>query len=176
MKFISLVDSILSWIERSIIVAFLGVMVVLAFLQVVLRNLFSFGFLWADPLLRYLVVWVGFVGASVATRQEKHFGIEFLNRYLSPRALHIVKSVVDAFASGVAVLLAIAAYQFLAEGIGADEMDLFGLPKRLYYAVLPIGFGMIGLRFALHVVRHIGNAITGAGRSPADTLPPEAIV
>jgi len=151
-KLISVVDKILSIIEATLITTFLTVMVMLAFLQVVLRNLFSFGFLWADPLLRYLVVWVGFLGAALATKEGKHLGIDFLNRYLQPRLLHAARTTVDSFAAIVAFLLTRAAFQFLLEGITADEMDLFGLHKRLYFGVIPCAFGLITLHFAIRVV------------------------
>lgn len=162
MKLLSAVENFLVRIETALIIVFLGVMVVLAFLQVILRNLFSFGFLWADPLLRYLVVWVGFLGAVVATKEEKHLGIDFLNRLLSPRALHIVKIVVDGFAAAVAFILTQAAFQFLFEGITGAETDLFGIPKRIYFAILPAGFALIAFHFAIRVIRHIHDALKGA--------------
>jgi C4-dicarboxylate transporter DctQ subunit len=81
MKILNKIIDKLSRLESSLIIILLGVMVILAFLQVILRNLFSFGFLWADPLLRYMVMWVGFLGAVIATREEKHFGVDFVTRY-----------------------------------------------------------------------------------------------
>ncbi|MDE2237792.1 MAG: TRAP transporter small permease subunit, partial [Elusimicrobia bacterium] len=45
----------------------------LAFLQVLRRELFGSGALWADPLLRSLVLWVGFLGAALAAAEDKHF-------------------------------------------------------------------------------------------------------
>ena len=134
-------------------------MVVLAFLQVLLRNLFSYGFLWADPLLRYMVMWVGFLGAVIATREGKHFGVDFLNRYFPPRILKGVKIFIDLFAAIVSFLLMKAAFQFLFEAIGADEKDLFDLPKRIYFAIIPIGFGLIGLQFFFNVINHLRNLI-----------------
>jgi C4-dicarboxylate transporter DctQ subunit len=138
-------------------------MVMLAFLQVILRNVFSYGFLWADPLLRYMVMWVGFLGAVIATREGKHFGVDFLNRYFPPRILKGAKTFVDLFAAVVAFILMQAAFQFLFEAIGADEKDLFDLPKRIYFAIIPIGFGLIGLQFIFNVIHHIRDLILNKG-------------
>src|SRR5208283_1473758 len=138
MKFIDKISNALSLTERTLLVLFVFVMVGLSFLQVVLRNAFSFGFLWADPFLRYIVVWVGFFGAILATKDEKHFGLDILNRFLSPRSIHAVKTIIDALACVVAFLLAQAAVQFLFEAIGPEEKDLFDLPRRLYFAIIPI--------------------------------------
>jgi C4-dicarboxylate transporter DctQ subunit len=175
MKFIDAFDNALAWVERSIIVLFLTVMTVLAFTQVVLRNAFSFGFLWADSLLRYMVMWVGFLGATLATRQEKHFGIDFLNRFLPPRALHIVKSIIDLFAAVVAFLIMRASFQFLVEAIGPNEADILGIPKRIDFAILPIGFGLIAIHFLLHVVRHVRGAIVNEP-SLTEPIPPQTVI
>jgi TRAP-type C4-dicarboxylate transport system permease small subunit len=54
-------------VEKFLIVVMLSMMILVAFLQIVLRNAFSTGISWGDPLVRYLVLWVGFIGASLAT-------------------------------------------------------------------------------------------------------------
>ena len=62
MKWLRSFDSLLARAETVVLVAFLGSMVVLAFLQVVLRNVFGTGLIWADTLVRHLVLWAGFFG------------------------------------------------------------------------------------------------------------------
>ena len=91
MKIIAAIEQYLAKLEGAVIITMLSVMVVLAFVQVLLLNIFSFGFLWGDPFLRYLVLWVGFLGAVLATKEEKHFGVELLNRFLSRHSMHIVR-------------------------------------------------------------------------------------
>ena len=59
------------WIEKTetvLLIVILTVMILLSFLQVLLRNFFDQGLLWGDIFLRNLVLWVGFLGASLATR------------------------------------------------------------------------------------------------------------
>ena len=140
--------------ERGILVVLVVVMVILSFLQVFLRNVFSFGFLWADPLLRYVVLWVGFLGAMLATREEKHFGIDLLDRFVSGKLFHLIKFVIDAIGSVVSFLLARAALQFLFDAIGEEEKDVFDLSRRVYFAIIPIGFGVIALHFFLNMIQH----------------------
>jgi TRAP-type C4-dicarboxylate transport system permease small subunit len=161
MKIIEGLDNLLTRIERWLIVILLSGMTTLAFLQVVLRNFFHFGFLWADPLLRYCVVWVGFLGAALASREEKHFGIEFLNRFLRPKTLHAVRSIISVFAVVISIMLLRASIQFLAEGFSADETDVFDIPKRFYFAVIPAGFGLVALHFAVHFLRHVRGIFSG---------------
>lgn len=155
MKIFSAANRATHFIEKSLIVIFLSVMVTLAFLQVILRNFFSYGFLWADPLLRYMVMWVGFLGAVIATREGKHFGVDFLNRYLPVKVMRWVKIGIDLFASAVSCYLMYAAFQFLYEAIGPEETDVFEIPKRFYFLIIPVGFGLIGVQFLFNVAEDV---------------------
>ena len=80
-----ILDTINSWIEKAetvLLVVILSVMILLSFLQVLLRNFFEQGILWGDILIRNLVLWVGFIGASLATRENKHINIDLFTRFL----------------------------------------------------------------------------------------------
>ena len=72
MKFLYLLDEHISRLEKILIAVLLTVMILMAFSQIVLRNFFSTGIAWGDALVRYLVVWVGFVGAAIAAKEGRH--------------------------------------------------------------------------------------------------------
>ena len=59
-------------------------MVLLASSQVIMRNFLDSGFSWGDPLLRLLVLWLGLMGAMVATRLDRHITVDALLRVLTP--------------------------------------------------------------------------------------------
>ncbi len=65
--------------EDGLLALLLAVMIVLAGTQILMRNLFDSGFVWIDPLLRVLVLWFGLIGATVATRHNKHIRIDLLS-------------------------------------------------------------------------------------------------
>ena len=100
-------------VEKILVAAMLSVMILLAFLQIVLRNVFSTGISWGDPLVRYLVLWVGFIGASLATKEGKHITIEIFSRWFSgQRSLYLkaISYLVSAFVCG---LLTFAGWTFV---------------------------------------------------------------
>ena len=68
--------AVLHRIEDGILVAILCLMIGLAALQIVLRNFLGAGIVYADMLVRILVLWIGLVGAMVAARQNKHISID----------------------------------------------------------------------------------------------------
>ena len=65
-------DRIIGHLEKVLLSVMLAAMILLAFLQIVLRNFFDTGLPWGDSLVRYLVLWVGFIGAALATNEESH--------------------------------------------------------------------------------------------------------
>ncbi|HIL83344.1 MAG TPA: TRAP transporter small permease subunit, partial [Pseudomonadales bacterium] len=69
-------------LEDGALVLALVSMLVMALTQILLRNLFDSGFLWAESFLRILVLWVAILGAMVATRDRNHISIDLLSRLL----------------------------------------------------------------------------------------------
>jgi TRAP-type C4-dicarboxylate transport system permease small subunit len=160
-KLLKALERALLALERSTIVLLLSAMIVLAFLQVILRN-FSSGLLWADPLLRHAVLWVGFIGASVATRQEKHINIDLVTRYTSARATNLIRIATNLFAAFVTWQLAIAGEVFLEnERLTAETLVTIGqteIPAWWAQVIIPVGFALISFRFLLKVLEHVYRA------------------
>ncbi|MHC5348233.1 TRAP transporter small permease [Pseudomonas sp. A46] len=69
---------------ESIVVACLALMLVLVFCNVVLRYGFNSGLSLSDEGARFLFVWLTFVGAVIALRDNAHLGIDLLVRRLPP--------------------------------------------------------------------------------------------
>ena len=67
-------------------------MILLSSGQIVLRNFFDIGIIWIDPLLRVLVLWTALVGATVASRENKHIRIDLLSRYFERNTLRLIQS------------------------------------------------------------------------------------
>lgn len=72
------------WIDRycrlldALTAAFLAVMVVLVFGNVVLRYAFNSGITVSEEVSRWLFVWMTFLGAIVALREHGHLGTDLL--------------------------------------------------------------------------------------------------
>ena len=88
----SRIESILARLERAgklgedaILVMILTTMILLAAGQIILRNFMDIGFIWADEMLRMLVLWLAVAGAVAASRNDKHINIDVLNRFLPER-------------------------------------------------------------------------------------------
>ena len=68
------------------LVVMMIVMTVTVIIQVFLRYVFSFSLSWSEEVARYLMIWVAFLGGSLALQKGLHIGVEFLTTRLSPQA------------------------------------------------------------------------------------------
>ncbi|MDI6765399.1 MAG: TRAP transporter small permease, partial [Bacteroidota bacterium] len=159
MKLIKTISKALSWIESSLVVVLFSSMVILAFLQVVLRNVFSSGFLWADPLLRHMVLWIGFIGASLATQKDKHLNLDIITRFVSSKIQNLLRIITNLFATIVTIFIANAGWTFLQNEIESAEIILsigqFNFPAWWFQIIIPIGFGLMAFRFFIRTIEHL---------------------
>jgi TRAP-type C4-dicarboxylate transport system permease small subunit len=152
MKILTNIDRLLTRAEGYLLVALLGVMVVLAFLQVLLRNLFSSGILWADVLLRHILLWLGFLGAAIATSENRHINIDALRRFLSPRIRSAVEVLTDLFAAIICSLLASASWTFVQGEIADRRMVIEGIPSWYGEIIIPLGYCLLVVHFVIRAL------------------------
>ena len=141
--------SLLARVEESILGAFLLIMILLACVQILLRSAFSGGLTWADPLLRYLVLWSGLLGAARATSQGKHISMDIIG-FLVPEPLHPwLHAATNLFSAIVAGFLSWAAWLFIRSEMQFGTTKLFSIPSWIWNVIFPIAFTLITLRFLM---------------------------
>ncbi len=124
-------------------------MILLACTQIVLRTFFSSGLLWIDPLLRYLVLWSGFIGASMATSRGKHIALDIIS-YLVPDPIKTwLATLTSIFSMIVAALLTYASFLFIRDEYTYGGPGLFELPTWFWSAIFPLAFTLITIRFGM---------------------------
>lgn len=159
MKMLNKINDGIASLETGLLIVIVLLMVSFAFLQVVLRNIFDHGLLWGDIFLRHLVLWVGFIGASLATKERKHITIDLFTRLLKGRAQALAQMVIDLFSAFVAGLLVQASWAFVMEEKAYETM-LFGkIPAWYFQIIIPIGFGLILLRFLIGALQKLTEAV-----------------
>jgi TRAP-type C4-dicarboxylate transport system permease small subunit len=163
------VDATVQKVEVAVCLGALGVMVVLAFVQVFLRFLQGSALgafvpdpvAWFDAVARHMVIWVGVLGASLATAEGRHISIEAVPKFLSPRGRRVVEVLVGVASLLVTVLLLVLCWIYLeAQHIepwlrGEGEplfviraLDLH-VPRWAFLAVVPVALALMGLRFGV---------------------------
>ena len=151
-------------IEDGILMLILVGMVFLAFLQIVLRNVFGIGLIWIEPLVRQMLLWVALAGAMVATRNHNHITIDAVSRFLPPGRIKLASEFVcDTFAAVVCCLLTYSTflvfYREFRDPLLGDIMP--GLPLWASLLTLPVAFGVMALRFLRFSLLSLRNTFKG---------------
>jgi C4-dicarboxylate transporter DctQ subunit len=120
------------------------------FQGVVLRYLANYAFPWTEEVVRYSIVWLVFLGGSIAARRGAHISMDILVVYLPPRAKLFVMGVASVLAAGFTlattyygVLLTASIWQYGQLSPAAE------IPMALPFAAIPVGCGLMTIRFVL---------------------------
>ena len=136
-------------VEDSILVGLLLSMIIMVVLQIVLRNFFGAGIVWSEVLVRVLVLWVGLMGAMVASRQGNHINIDIMDRFLSGRAKIVVKFIVELFTALICLVVAYYSLLFVQMEFADGGESFAKVPAWLCEAIIPFAFMVISLRYFL---------------------------
>jgi len=139
--------------EDGLLACLLIVMIVLAGTQILMRNLFDSGFVWIDPLLRVMVLWLGLIGATVASRHNKHIRIDLLSRYFKRNTHRLIQSVVAQVSAWTCLVIAWFGMDWIRLDY-ADAVTTFaGIPAWTVEIIVPLAFALIGLRYLVRSYR-----------------------
>lgn len=149
MHILKQIDHFLEKIEGLLIVTILSIMILLSFGQMLLRNLFDMGIVWGDTLLRQWVLWLGFLGAALAVRQNKHISIEVVFNILSLHWKRIAGIFVRFVTGVISGFLAWAAWSFMRFERESESILFLNFPVWIFQIILPYSFMIISIRFII---------------------------
>ncbi len=133
--------------EDFILSSLLVIMILMAVLQILLRNLFDTGIVWADELIRVLVLWIGLVGAMVASRSNRHISIDVVSRYLPEKTKKAATIVTSLFTALVCAVMTRFSFSFVVMEKN-DGLNAFAaVPNWVCQTIIPFSFAVISLRY-----------------------------
>ncbi len=134
-------------VERWMLTVIIFGLVLLSSFQIVYRNVFGSGFVWIDPLLRSLVLWLAFLGAFAATAKGRHIAIDVFGRILPPTPRKILVRVLSFLSAAICVAMANGAYEYLTYEKEFAQDAFLGLQTWHVQSILLIGFALLAYRF-----------------------------
>lgn len=149
--YIKLMDRI-----NKMALSFIGVLLIIMVFsityQVLVRNLFpKLGFevsaSWAGELPLYCMIWLVFLGAAVAVRDNKLISVDFIQTYLPPKWENIVIITTIILSMTFFVSLLISGYHWA----------IFGLSQRS--VSMPISMFLVYLSLPISVILMLANSI-----------------
>jgi TRAP-type C4-dicarboxylate transport system permease small subunit len=156
-----------AWVGR-VLVALMAAAVLNVLWQVASRFVLGDPSSYTDELARYLLVWIGVLGAAHVTGQKRHLAIEVLPLRFGARGRArlglAVEAAVAVFAAGVLVFgggrLVLLTFEL------EQRSAALGIPLGLVYLVLPISGALVMLHCARAVAGH--RHALGGGERGAD--------
>lgn len=139
-------------------------------------GVFPNGFKWALPMGLVLTIWVGFVGASMATRDNRHLKVEALQRLMPETVQRFTGLISGLLTAAFCFLLAWLARRFVgymyedyidSEKLGA-MFEGIDVPKYMGFVILPVAYSIMGLRFGLNGVLAFQGKLAESGGELGD--------
>ena len=153
------------WVERLLFGLGFAMAMIVA-VQVFFRYVLNHSLFWSEELARYLLVWLTFLGASVAYYRGAHPGIDFFYVKMPPTIKQAARFLVH-----LASLILWKIWQVLSENSNFKlEKSLFflrlqitpalHLPKWIIFSIIPIS----GLILMVHALTFLGREFKGPAR------------
>jgi TRAP-type transport system small permease protein len=142
------------WIKSCeiLMAAMLAIMVVLVFGNVVLRYGFNSGIVSSEETARFLFVWLTFIGAIVAMRENAHLGVDSLVRMVNTTGKKWMFGTSSALMLACCVLLFIGSYKQTLINWSVNS-SVLEIPMAWLYGAGVVSSAGIGFIIALNLYR-----------------------
>ena len=139
-------------LEITAVTLLISGLVVFGILQIVLRNFFQQGIIWADPLMRHIVLWLGCLGGTLASAKMQHINIDILSRILPEHARGVRNRIVFSATAIASSVLGFAALKLVIDERTYGEHAFLNIETWILQSILPVAFCIIAYRSAYHAM------------------------
>jgi TRAP-type C4-dicarboxylate transport system permease small subunit len=138
-------------------------MSIIVMLQIVFRFVVYVPIPWSEELARYLMIWMGMVGAFVALREGRHIGVSLFVDRLPPRMGARVVFLVRA--ATILFLLVVARYGIALAVFNASQRSpALDIPMIFPYLAVPVGAVLMIVELTADLLEELYPSGTGARR------------
>ena len=145
---LSKINKFLHIAESWFAAASLSLLLLLSIFQILLRNIFDFGYPEIDIINRNLLVLCGMAGAVLATSNRSHIKTDALNALISPKLKNQLKLPLALFACCICLILAYYSVIFV-----SDEWKYIPINERWtlpFTLIYPVSFTLMACHFLLN--------------------------
>ena len=133
--------------EEIFLVILLLVMVVLIFVQVVMRYCFNSSLSWSEELARILFIWVSWIGISLGQKKGEHIKITMVTDKLKGNAKKAILVLSDICTLAILGILCVKGTEVVMHIMGLGRaMPATGCPKWIVYSAVPLSCMLMAIR------------------------------
>jgi C4-dicarboxylate transporter, DctQ subunit len=135
-------------IEDAIVGAIILLATGVLFQGVVLRYLFNSSFPWTEEVVRYSIVWLVFLGGSIAARRGAHIAMDIVVVYLPSRAKLFFMGMATALTCLFTLIMTYYGILLTWSIWGYGQVSPAAeIPMAIPFAAIPVGCGLMTIRF-----------------------------
>ncbi len=149
-KFFRVVDAL----TNGMVYLLLSIMVLNTAVSVFFRYILGNAFSWSEEVSRYLMIWMGFFGMSLATRDREHVGVSFVTNALPPVIRKILRYLADTVVVAFLLLLIVLSVRQIIGSEGETTAALV-IPMSFPLSAVTVG----GCLMFLQAVRRMAKMI-----------------
>ena len=135
-------------VEAWIIVVVALTMVALPTLGALVRKFTGNSLAFALVYTQHLTLWIGFVGAALATARGQHLALSTPDMLPAGRVRDLARSYGYALSAFICAVLTYASVVMMLANRGSNDRLEGGVPALVFVIVMPLGFAMMAYRFA----------------------------
>lgn len=139
-------------LEIAAVTLLIAALVLFGVLQIILRNFFQQGIIWADPLMRHIVLWLGCLGGTLASVRMRHINIDILSRVLPRRARRLRNRIVFGATALASTALGLAALRLVIDERTYGARSFLNIHTWILESILPAAFLIIAYRSAYNAM------------------------
>lgn len=152
--------NVLKWLDKHfeevILVFATMVMILLIFLQVIMRYLFNSSLAWSEELARYVFVWQVWMAVPYAVIKGRHIRLEVLVDHVGSRGRFVLDMIFFLVSAAFFVVMGIYAVGMVQNVFSMHQTTpALQIPKWLCYLAVPCGCLMGAVRFLEYGWRRI---------------------
>lgn len=143
------------YFEDLLLASVLAIMLTLAITDIAMRLITGGSLIWIPPVLQVLVLWLGLLGALLASRSQEHIAIDVISRFVGPLGKKVCGISGSLFAALVCSMVAYFSIVFLQQSIEYDDIAFAQVPAWPLQLIIPFTFSLMALRFFLHTLGYL---------------------
>lgn len=116
-----------------LIAVLLGIMIVLVFANVVARKVFNYGFVWSEEITRFSFIYLVYLGAIVAMKENRHLLVETVLVRLSHKVKKYLYAALQIIIIVLMILLTKGSYMLVIQTMN-DSWAATHLPQGVIWA------------------------------------------
>ena len=148
------------WMDKFLSIAcavLLSFMTILVLIQVFSRYVLNSPVAFTEELVRYSLIWTGFIGAAYAFSTREHMSLTLVRDKFTGKAHTALLVAIDGLILLLAILVITIGGFKLAVSASREFSALLGIPRSLVYAIAPIS----GVFIVIAQIINIYEDITG---------------